>query len=134
MIILGIDHGTRKLGLAVSDETGFIAAPLPTLRVKNRAEAIEGIVQIADDIRAQLLLIGLPSGWEGNDSQQTKLVKDFAELIKKATGLEYKFWDESYSSKQAEKGARGRKRANSDSEAARIILQEYLDWKREKNK
>ncbi|MCA9383768.1 Holliday junction resolvase RuvX [Candidatus Dojkabacteria bacterium] len=132
MIILSIDHGTRKLGLAVSDETGFIAAPLPTLRVKNQKEAIEGITQIADDVRAEMLIIGLPSGWEGKDSEQTTLVKDFAEMVKKATGLDYKFWDESYSSKQAEFGARGRKRANSDSEAARIILQEYLDWQREK--
>lgn len=131
MVILAIDYGQKNIGLAVSDELGIIAAPLPALKVKSNQEAIEGIAFVADDIKAQSLLLGVPSGYQDIDSPITKQVRRFAENLKKYTSLPVVFWDETYSSKRAEFGARGRKRDNSHSEAARIILQEYLDYKAE---
>lgn len=126
MITLAIDHGEKNIGLAVSDETGFIAAALPYIKAKTRLEAIEGILFVANDIKAEQLLLGLPTGHEGVDSPQTKKVRDFAEELKHHTDLPVTFWDETYSTKLAEK----LNKANSHSEAARIILQEYLDFKR----
>jgi len=128
MITLGVDHGTAKIGLAISDELGMFAAPLPTLRVKTKKEAYEGVLFIAKDLKAEKIVVGVPSGWQDNDSPQTKKVKKFVKQLQTKTNLMIDTWDESYSTQKAEKGARGRKRANSDSEAARIILQEYLDW------
>jgi len=132
MIILGIDHGQRKIGLAVSDETELIAAPLPVLLVKNYTEAVEGIKMVVENLKVGKIVLGLPTGWEGKDSPRTTEVRTFKQKLQKHVKLEIDFWDESFSSKRAEKGARKRKRANSDSEAARIILQEYLDYQRER--
>jgi putative Holliday junction resolvase len=131
MIILGIDYGSRKVGLAYSDETELIAAPLSTIFVKNDADLIAQIKTLALKKKFAKIVLGIPSGWQNVDSPQTANVKRFAELLRKEMLMSVEFWDESYSSQRAEAGARGKKRANSDSEAARIILQEYLDYQHE---
>lgn len=130
MMILGVDYGKRKIGLAVSDETELVAGPLPIMNVKNMKEAVEGVTQITQNLNIEKVVVGLPTGWEGKDSPQTEFTKMFKGYLADAISIPIDFWDESYSTQKAEKGARGRKRANSDSEAARIILQEYLDYKR----
>lgn len=129
MKIMAIDHGSKKIGLAVSDETELVAMPLEIIRFRNQEHAIDLIVRIIEKLKIDQLVLGIPSGWNG-DSPQTKLVRTFQEELVARTGKTIELWDETYSSKIAEKGARGRKRENSDSEAARIILQEYLDHKR----
>lgn len=134
MIILGIDYGSKKVGLAYSDETELIAAPLPTLFIKTDADAINGLKSLVLKTKFAKIVLGVPSGWQNVDSPQTEKVKKFAELLRQELLMDVEYWDESYSTQRAEAGARGRKRANSDSEAARIILQEFLDYQREKNR
>lgn len=131
MIILGIDHGTRKIGLAVSDETELVAAPMPVLKVRNREEALEGVELIAKSVKADQIVLGMPSGHKGEPTEQSELVMEFKVRLEERLGMSIITWDETYSTQRAEFGARGRKLANSDSEAARIILQSYLDYKRE---
>ncbi|MEI7579225.1 MAG: Holliday junction resolvase RuvX [bacterium] len=127
MKYLGIDYGARKFGIAISDELGMFAAPKETLHVKSLDEALMKIQLLCQAEKIEEIILGLPGGFQGVDSPQTLKVKAFATQLKTTTKLPVIFWDETYSTKQAESGARGRKRENSDSEAARIILQEFLD-------
>ena len=134
MTLLGIDFGRKKIGLAYSDETELVAAPLETLRVNNLDEAVAKIKEVKAKLQAGKIILGFPTSVIGVESPEMRLIKKFAVALEQALKLEVKLWDETYSSKRAEFGARGRKRANSDSEAARIILQEYLDDQNERRK
>lgn len=125
---LSIDYGQKKIGVAISDETNFVASTLPTLRVKSNAEAITAIKKALDAQPITDILVGVPSGWQNIDSPQTKIVKDFIALLKQSTNLPVHEWDESYSTKIAEKNISGKQKKNSDSYAAALILQEYLDY------
>lgn len=124
---LGIDFGERKIGLAISDELGMIATPHSVLRVKNTSSAISTINKKVQSEGIEQIVIGVPSGYLNIDSPQTNKTREFIKQLQLIVEVPVHEWDESYSTQKAEKGARGRKRKYSDSEAARIILQEYLD-------
>src|SRR3989344_3110457 len=113
MIILGMDFGLKKIGLAYSDETELVAAPYKTRYIKDIDDALTFLIQL---------------------KQQIKLEKQIQINLQEKLKIPVEFWDETYSTKIAEYQARGRKRANADSEAARIILQEYLDYQNERRK
>ncbi len=127
MKILSIDHGTKKIGLAVSDELGITARPLSVIYIKNKNQATDKIIDIIKSQNCQKVLIGIPFGYGGEDSLQTKIVKEFARDLKKNIDIEIVFWDESYSSKEAISNLCGRTRRDIDSESAKIILLEYLN-------
>jgi len=127
MKILAIDHGTKKIGLAISDELGITARPLPVVYVKNEKQAIDKVVDTIKVQNCQKVLIGIPSGYENVDSPQTQLVKSFAKTLQTKISAEIVFWDESYSSKEAASNLKGKTDHKLDSEAAKIILLEYLN-------
>jgi len=128
MNILSIDYGTRNIGLALSDETEIVAAKLPHLKVRNQKELEDGILSIIKNINPGKILLGKPQ-----DGAITQAIEGFAEFLRTSTNLEVRFWNEDNSSKQAEKGRSKKfKKNKSHSEAARIILQEYLDSKQDK--
>ncbi|MBW7953401.1 MAG: Holliday junction resolvase RuvX [Candidatus Dojkabacteria bacterium] len=126
MTYLSIDYGLSKTGIAVSDEYGIVAKALETIKAKDKSKLLRTLKELISKYKIEVIVLGLPVGYYG-DTEQTTLTRGFAEELSKETGLKVILWDESYSSKKAELGARSRKRENSDSEAARIILQEYLD-------
>jgi putative Holliday junction resolvase len=129
--ILAIDYGRKKIGLAVSDETNTIAEKLPILKVKNQKEAVEGIEMILQNVGAvSKIVVGLPLGLEMKPTQMSHEVKDFVEKLKKRISQEISvvFTNEVLTSQYAEKGRSKKfKKEKSDSEAARIMLQEYLN-------
>lgn len=125
MKYLGIDYGDSKTGVAVSDELGMFATPVEVIRTRNQDVLIRRLTELSEEHKTTEIVVGLPIGLKG-ESRQTAKVKAFAEDLTKH-GFTVHFWDESYSTKKAEKGARGRKRKEADMEAARIILQEYLE-------
>ncbi|MCA9385904.1 Holliday junction resolvase RuvX [Candidatus Dojkabacteria bacterium] len=135
MRVIAIDHGERKIGLAISDEMGMVTTTLPVLQAKKDRDKIEGVVSILKEFNPEIVLIGLPTGTEGEVSVQGEKVEEFSQKLqeecsKDTTIRPFKvvFWDETYSSKQAEKGTKKKfKQQKSDSEAARIVLQEFLD-------
>jgi putative Holliday junction resolvase len=130
-MILAIDYGTRKIGLALSDETNKFAGTLPVLKVKNDNEGIEGIQMILKNISPiTQVVVGLPVGIDFKPTQMSNIVMAFAEKLKSSIDpkINITFTNEVLSTKQAEKGrSRKFKKEKSDSEAARIFLQEYLD-------
>ena len=128
MKVLAIDHGEKRIGLALSDPRGIIASPLPTLNIKSLVDAIEKIHRISKSQGAELILIGLPLGPNGEETQQSIKVRYFGDTLSRTNGTPVEYWNESFTTQIAQKGPSSKKkRANFDSEAARIILQEFLD-------
>jgi putative Holliday junction resolvase len=130
--LLGIDHGERRIGLAVCDASGLVAHELTILNRKSRQEDFDRLAQIAAEERVVALVVGLPVNYEAHEGQQdqAKIVSRWANRLQKALGLPLIFWDEQLSSADARELARskGRKpRDPVDDLAARVILQTYLD-------
>lgn len=130
--LLAIDHGERRIGLAVCDASGLVARELTILKRKSRQEDFDHIAQIAADERIVALVIGLPVNYEAREGQQdqAKIVRRWARRLERAIGLPLIFWDEQLSSADARELAhnKGRKpRDPVDDLAARVILQTYLD-------
>ncbi|MBI5350875.1 MAG: Holliday junction resolvase RuvX [Chloroflexi bacterium] len=128
MRILAIDHGDARIGLAVSDEGGMIARPLQILKHTAKKEDAEKIARIALENNVEKIVIGLPLDDEGKIGHQANKVKRWAEALKEATTIPIEFWDESFTSEQAETLKRKRGEAVDD-KAAAFILQNYLDAK-----
>jgi putative Holliday junction resolvase len=134
MKAFAIDYGSKRLGLAISDATGLVARAMPTLKVKNFADAVSKILEIIKKQGADIVVIGLPLSEKREETQESIQVRYFAQSLEITNGIEIVFWNESFSTQQARaslKNGTKRKKANIDSEAARIILQEYLDYKRD---
>ena len=121
-IILAVDPGEVRIGLAISDPTGTIARPLQVLRYISRPQNAAAIAEVAKEHRATLILIGLPLDDEGAIGPQARKSLRLAEELKKATGVDVHTWDESGSTQLS-----GKKDEMIDARAAAYILQDYLD-------
>jgi putative transcription antitermination factor YqgF len=126
MIFLGIDYGTKNIGLAISDEEGRFAVDIPILK-HNPQSVLTSLKDICEQRRVEAIIIGIPGLDREND--MTSQIRTFALNLAAITKIKVDFWDESFSSINAEMGLRGKRLKSSDSRAARMILQEYLDFK-----
>lgn len=130
--LIGLDHGSRRIGVAVGDTETGIAFPRPALRTRSSAAAVEAVMQLAADEDATTVVIGLPYLTDGSEGAQAALVRAFGERLRRI-GLEVIYEDERLSSWAAGQGlAEGGRRppresGEIDSAAARLILQQYLD-------
>ena len=130
--LLGVDHGDRRIGLALSDPIPMIASPLKTLTVDDAQEAIDAILEVAKEYDVVLVVVGLPIGMKGQETAQTKHVKKFADDLKN-TGLNVALQDERLTSVSAKRSImEQQKKPNKnkglvDQTAAAILLQQYID-------
>ncbi len=130
--LLGVDHGDRRIGLALSDPIPMIAAPLKTLTVNDTQEAIDGILEIVKEYDIVLVVIGWPLGMKGQETAQTKHVKKFADDLVK-NGIKVALQDErltSVSSKRSlieQQIKPNKNKGLVDQTAAAILLQQYID-------
>lgn len=133
--VLGVDVGTVRVGLAVSDPTGSVATALDTLRVGAGEGAGELAVRLADVAREQAceaVVVGLPRALSGRETASTALARDVAAELRRR-GVRVELADERLSSVEAERvlldagRRRGQRRAERDRVAATIILQGWLD-------
>lgn len=134
--ILGIDHGERRIGLAVSDETGLLARPLKVLEHRSADADAAEIARVAEAEHVSRIVVGLPLDGDGAEGHQARRVRRWAGALQPASSLPIDFWDESDSTIRAI-ALRPRKRksgsypASEDAEAAAVMLQDYLDARRE---
>jgi putative Holliday junction resolvase len=135
--ILGIDHGTVRIGLAISDELELVASPLKTLDAQNEAE--REIARIVRDKRISKIVVGMPLYMSGGKGGAAERVEKFATNLGKALKHEIpiEFVDERLSSVEAEAslsraGITGKRERNElvDQLAAVVILQDYLNSQR----
>ncbi|HJL20505.1 MAG TPA: Holliday junction resolvase RuvX [Sandaracinaceae bacterium LLY-WYZ-13_1] len=134
---LGIDHGERRVGVAVSDEDGRIAHPRDTLARKDPKALIDAVATLAREEGARELVVGLPLHLDGSEGRSARRARRFAERLGEASGLPVVLWDERLTTAQTERalgesGVRGKARRRVvDRVAASLMLQSYLDSKRE---
>jgi putative Holliday junction resolvase len=130
---LALDLGTRRIGLAVSDELAITAQGMPTLIRRNLRSDLDSLAQIAVERNVDRILLGDPKRMSGEAGRQSDWVRDFAARIEKRLALPVDFWDERLTSREAERTLRGSGIAHEDRKAAIdrisavILLQSYLD-------
>jgi putative Holliday junction resolvase len=120
--ILGIDYGTKRIGLAVSDELGMLARELDILSPKLFFDTLPDIIA---DHEIDTIVLGLPLNMSGQETKKTQEVKSFKLQVESVAGIPVILIDERLSSVMASHLPGGQK--NVDSLAAQIILQNYLD-------
>ena len=130
-VILGIDYGQKRIGLALTDETETIAQSINPITVKNSEDALKQLDAFLKDNNIASILIGLPLGIDEKPTQMSNEVLNFADKLKKLTGIEYDTWNETLTSEIAKTNPIGLGKGEIDSESARIILQEFLDFRKE---
>jgi len=133
MRILGLDHGTRRVGVAVSDEMQLIALPLEYIAPEPFVDFLLRLKEILREKEIGLILIGLPRNMDGSYGPAALKVQEFAAALKVAVPIPLQLWDERLTTTQAQKfliqgGMRRDKRKEKvDQTAAAILLQSYLD-------
>jgi len=131
--VLGVDYGTKRVGLALSDELGLGATPHDVIE-RDRAE--EEIERLVADKGVTLIVIGLPTSLGGGEGTSATDARNFGESLRRLTGIEVVFRDERFTSRIAEDrllqtGMKRRDRRSAVNKmAAAIILQDYLDTQR----
>jgi putative Holliday junction resolvase len=131
--ILAIDYGDQRIGLALSDPLKIIASPYKTI-INNNDHIVDLIQDIIIREDVKLTIVGLPLAMSGEDTAQTKKVKNFADKLS-LKGIKIKFVDERWSSKAAKRSMKdqgiktGHNKSLVDQTAAAIFLQQYLDQK-----
>ena len=133
MRILALDHGTRRIGVAVSDETKTIAQPLEFIPAEPFADFLRRLKEILLAKQVDCILLGLPRNMDGSYGPAAQKVEVFASALKSALAVPIKTLDERLTSVQANRiliqgGVRRDKRKEKvDKMAAAILLQSYLD-------
>lgn len=128
---MGLDHGSKRIGVAIGDTETGLAFARPALRRRDTATDIQTLAQIARDEGAETIVMGLPRNMDGSEGVQAAAARKFGERLA-AIGLAVDFQDERLTSWQAleqmgPRRGRDRRSGELDSAAARLILQEYLD-------
>ena len=131
---IGVDYGTRRIGLAISDPAETIASPAAVLDGTGSPSGDARLVcEWAQQQDSGGFVVGLPLNMNGSEGPQAVLCKGFAQMLQEATGLPVRLWDERLSSFQAEAylDAAGvpasRRQRRRDALAAQVILQSFLD-------
>ena len=138
MRVLGVDHGEKRIGTAISDLTGTIAGPLSVIQHVSRAIDAAQVAALAAEQHADLIVIGQSFDEEGRANAAGRRAERFAEALKGQTTLPIVLWDESLSTVDAREfrlsaGMPRKKRSgHMDEAAATVILQSYLDAQRER--
>ena len=122
MNILGIDHGTKRIGVAIARGGVKIAYPLTT--ILNDSQTVDSIKTLIEIEKVTLIVLGLPRNLKAQDTQQTRLVREFKDDISEL-GIDVHFQDETTSTDRAIE--RGAGKADKDAWAAALILQDYLE-------
>jgi len=128
--ILAVDWGTRRVGVAVSDPSGLVARPLPTLNVKSARDARDQVESTARREEAELVLIGLPLNMDDTEGPAAARARSLGAALE-AQGLAVRFLDERLTSDDARRWLRERGETRPDSGrvdqvAALLLLQEFL--------
>ncbi len=140
MRILAVDHGEKRIGLALSDATATIASPLKVIEHVSRVIDAAQVADLAAQNDVKLIVIGQSFDEDGDPNPAGRKSARFAEELKKQTDLPIELWDESFSTQDAravriELGVSRKNRAgHQDAFAAVVILQSYLEAHRPINR
>lgn len=133
MRIMALDYGTRRVGVAVSDELGMLARPLGYLPAEPRERFLEELRRLVREQGVQRIIVGVPRNMDGTYGPAAAKVRAWMEELRQVLDVPLVPWDERLTTVQAQRllheaGRNTRKqRARIDSSAAAVLLQSYLD-------
>lgn len=131
--VLSLDIGSKRIGVAVSDELGLAAHGLETVSARPLEAALEVLQQVVRDYKIERIVVGLPVNMDGSTGPGADAVRDIARRLEEALAVTVDFVDERLTSAQAEKAllegnvSRKKRKEVRDKLAAVLILQSYLD-------
>jgi len=134
MRILGVDFGTKTIGVAVSDDMGMIGQGIGTIKRKNLQHDLGELQRKIEEYEIGKIVVGLPKNMDGSLGKSAHQVLDFIEDLKKKFKIPVDSWDERLSTVEAERVlldadmSRRKRKKVIDKVAASIILQGYLDY------
>ena len=135
MVIMAVDLGKARTGIAICDKTELLASPLTQINEYNREKLLDKISDLAKEKRAELLVVGLPKNMDGSEGESARNARNFADELAEKTGLPVEMQDERGTTITAHNylnatDTRGKKRKSVvDAVAATIILEDYLNRK-----
>lgn len=133
MVIMAVDLGKARTGIAVCDKTQFLASPLCVIEEWNKERLLDKVAELAKSEKAEQLVIGLPRNMDGSEGESAQNARDFAEKISSMVNVPVVMQDERCTTMIAHRylndtNVRGKKRKNTvDAVAATVILQSYID-------
>lgn len=133
MRVVGLDIGDRRVGIAVSDETGTIAVPRGVYSRRSEDEDIAHLAQLARDVEATAIVAGLPLNLDGTEGDQARRTRTLAEAVAERSGIPLHYVDERLTSVEAERAmiegglSRRSRKGRTDALSAVLILQAWLD-------
>ena len=131
--MLGVDYGTKRVGLAVSSPDQKFAGPLENYPRRTEPLDAKHFTQVISENRIKGLVIGLPVHLSGDEGQKAVESRAFGQWLAELTGLPIRFWDERFTSARAEEAlleaglSKKKRKARLDKLAAQFMLQAYLD-------
>ena len=131
--IMGIDYGSKRLGVAISDTSATLAQPVAVIERSPSEDGLAGLAKLVDDYEIERIVIGYPRTLSGDVGPQAVVVDDFIKSLRGVFHVPVDRYDERLSSKEArtwlaQMGVRGRKAKGAiDKVAAALVLQSYLD-------
>ena len=136
MIILGIDHGDVRTGVAVCDKNEILASPV-TVITERRDEALaQKLAALAEELQAEEIVMGLPKNMDGSVGFRAQAIEAFAETLRAAVSIPVVLRDERLTTVSAHQylnatDTRGKKRKQTvDAVSAVLILEDYLGWRK----
>jgi putative Holliday junction resolvase len=126
-VVVAVDFGEKRIGLATSDASGTLATPRATLTRKNDAAAIEALARFCREAEAVLVVFGIPRSPEGRESAFAARIRSFAGRFQRAAAIPVRFHEETLTSDEAARRLPpGAAKAAVDREAAAVLLEDYL--------
>lgn len=139
MIIMSVDYGDTRTGVAICDKREILASPVTVITEKYRPNLIKKLIEVINERKPELIVVGLPKNMDGSCGERCEKCIEFANELKEATGIEFDMWDERLTTVSAyralnEADFHGRKtRQVIDAVAAVTILQDYLARRKSRN-
>ncbi|QRK13363.1 Holliday junction resolvase RuvX [Archangium violaceum] len=136
MRTLGLDVGTKTIGVAASDALGLTAQTVTTIRRTSLKADLAALVKLVREYEAERFVVGLPLNMDGSEGPRAEATRKFVDTLTQATGLPVELWDERLSTVAAQRTlleadlSRAKRREVIDQMAAQFILQGWLDARR----
>jgi putative Holliday junction resolvase len=131
--ILALDVGTRRIGVAISDDTGLIAQGVESYTRRSEADDLAHFKELLSDLNPQCIVLGLPKNMNGTEGPSAEMARSFGERLRTVCDIPMEYWDERLTTVMAEKiligndTSRKKRKKVVDKLAAVLILENYLD-------
>ena len=139
MRVMAIDYGDAHTGVALSDPTGLLAGTVTTIHSRKAETVLEELGRLIQENHVEELVMGFPRNMDGTEGPRAQLYRDFARELEQRAGMPVVLWDERRTTVDAhrilfEAGKNAKKRKKTvDAVAASLILEGYLEFRRQKS-